>query len=132
MSDQGKLHNLKLLKARRRQLRHQLTPAEARLWKGLQHRKLLGKKFRRQHSVGYYILDFYCPECRLAIELDGDIHCRGGKPEYDKKREEFLNSLAIEVLHIENNLVFESNEQVLDAIKRRLVESQLQPPPSVY
>jgi very-short-patch-repair endonuclease len=51
-----------------------LTTAEAVLWKNLQGSRLDGKKFRRQHSVGKYVLDFYCPECRLAVELDGEAH----------------------------------------------------------
>jgi len=57
-----KLNNNPTLKSRRRQLRTTLTPAEARLWKQLQNRKLAGRKFRRQHSVGRYFLDFYCPQ----------------------------------------------------------------------
>jgi very-short-patch-repair endonuclease len=60
-------HNLKWLEVRRRKLRNELTPAEARLWKYLRRSQLSGKKFRRQHSIGYYILDFYCPGARVAI-----------------------------------------------------------------
>jgi len=66
-----KIHNRKSMKEIRRHLRHSLTPAEAALWKGLKGSKLEGKKFRRQHSIGNYVVDFYCPECKLAIELDG-------------------------------------------------------------
>jgi len=63
------LHNLKHLKQTRKNLRNALTPAEATLWKYIQNSKVEGKKFRRQHSVGNYILDFYCPSEKLAIEL---------------------------------------------------------------
>ena len=69
-----KIHNRKYLKEIRRILRKNLTPAEALLWKALQKSQLDGKKFRRQHSVGNYILDFYCPAEKIAIELDGMPH----------------------------------------------------------
>ena len=68
------IHNRDVLKSRRRELRHSLTPAEAALRKSLQRSQLCGKKFRRRHSVGPFILDFYCPECRVALELDGQAH----------------------------------------------------------
>src|SRR2546430_11027834 len=65
------VHNVARLKPRRRELRRRLTIAEARLWNHLKESSLRGRKFRRQHSVGPYILDFYCPGERLAVELDG-------------------------------------------------------------
>ncbi|MHA6250128.1 endonuclease domain-containing protein [Pontibacter sp. CAU 1760] len=64
------LHNRKYLKENRRELRHNLTPAEAELWKHLQGSQLAGRKFRRQHSIGNFILDFYCSSEKMAIELD--------------------------------------------------------------
>ena len=66
-----RIHNKIELKPYRKALRKDLTPAEAFLWKYLQNRKLEGRKFRRQHSVGNYIADFYCSSERLVIELDG-------------------------------------------------------------
>ncbi|MBT8319810.1 MAG: DUF559 domain-containing protein, partial [Gramella sp.] len=69
-----RIHNKKYLERFRKKLRKSLTPAEATLWKHLQNRKLKGRKFRRQHSIVNYIIDFYCPEERLAIELDGQGH----------------------------------------------------------
>ncbi len=68
------LHNRKYLKENRKMLRSNLTPAEAELWKHLKSSQLYGRKFRRQHSIGNFILDFYCPSEKLAIELDGQIH----------------------------------------------------------
>jgi very-short-patch-repair endonuclease len=65
------VNNRPELKQIRRELRHNLTPAEATLWRCLQNKQLAGRKFRRQHSVGSYVLDFYCPSEMLAIELDG-------------------------------------------------------------
>ena len=68
------LINTPPLKNRRRELRNNPTPAEAILWKYLQRRQILGKKFRRQYSIGRYIVDFFCVECDIAIELDGAPH----------------------------------------------------------
>ena len=66
--------NLKEKKELRKQLRNNATPAERKLWKALQGKKLDGFKLRRQHSIDRYILDFFCPTANLAIELDGDSH----------------------------------------------------------
>lgn len=68
-----RFNNLICLKKNRKELRKNLTLAEAKLWSFLKNSQL-GHKFRRQHSLGYYILDFYCPKARLAIELDGSPH----------------------------------------------------------
>ena len=65
------IRNRKDLKPQRRTLRNDGTAAEAVLWGYLKERQILGMKFRRQESIGPYIVDFYCPECRLVIELDG-------------------------------------------------------------
>jgi len=115
-----KIHNRKSMKEIRRNLRHSLTPAEATLWKALQGSKLAGKKFRRQHSVGNYVVDFYCPECKLAIELDGEKHFNSLASECDLRRTEFLKRYDIEVLRFENRAVFEHSEGVLEAIRRHL------------
>lgn len=80
-------------------------------------RTLAGKKFRRQHSVGFYILDFYCPAERLCIELDGAEHFTGSGMAYDEERTLFLKSLNIRVLRFENKEVFEALNSVLDRIK---------------
>ena len=90
------------------------------MWKNLQGSRLDGKKFRRQHSVGKYVLDFYCPECRLAVELDGEAHFTSIRAEYDVARDEFIRSLKIRTVRFENRLVFENLESVLETIKERL------------
>ena len=99
------------------------TPAESRLWKWkcLQGSQLGDKKFRRQHSVGSYILDFYCPACKLAVELDGSDHLHSWTAEKDAKRTEFLSSLEIRVLRFENRWVFENLQAVLDEIRQHLL-----------
>ena len=68
------IYNSALKKYQRTELRNASTAVEAILWTSLQGRKLGGKKFRREMSIGPYIVDFYCPECRLAVELDGARH----------------------------------------------------------
>lgn len=119
-----RIHNRKSTKEIRRNLRHSLTPAEAALWKALQGSKMAGQKFRRQHSIGNYVVDFYCPECKPAIELDGERHFNSIASEYDLRRTEFLNRCHIRVLQFEDRAVFEHPEGVLEAIRKH------RPPPS--
>jgi very-short-patch-repair endonuclease len=111
------INNKPALKPFRKKLRKRLTPAEATLWKFLQRSQLEGRKFRRQHSVGNYILDFYCPEEKLCVELDGAGHFTDAGIEYDKERTAYLNSLNINVVRFENKMVFKSLEAVLEEIK---------------
>lgn len=101
----------------RRDLRKNLTPAEAAFWNLIKNSKLNGRKFRRQHSVGNYILDFYCSSEKLAIELDGAGHYSPAGDAYDRERNTYLASEGIVVLRFENRLVFEETEWVLDVIR---------------
>src|SRR5690242_19757852 len=109
-----RLHNVKQLKEKRGELRSALTPAEALLWKSLQHSQLSGKKFRRQHSIDRHIVDFYCPGCRLAIELDGDSHFTESGAEYDTARTEFLTKRGVRVLRFENREIFDNFDLVIE------------------
>jgi len=111
-----RLHNLPSSKNRRRALRSRLTPAESLLWVHLQHRQVQGRKFRRQHSVGITILDFYCPAENLAVELDGASHDHEAAQDRDAQRSEFLRRVGIRVLRFENREVRENLEGVLKAI----------------
>ncbi len=119
------IHNLKSLKSRRKSLRNSLTPAEAILWKNLQRSQLEGMKFRRQHSIGSYIVDFFCPECRLAIELDGEGHFNSFKAEYDSRRTAYLSKLNVRVLRFENRAVLDNVQGVLETIRTSLTERQI-------
>jgi very-short-patch-repair endonuclease len=112
------LNNVKYLKDYRKELRNNLTPAEATMWKYLQNSRLDGKKFRRQHSVGNYILDFYCPSEKLAIEVDGNSHDDDSAQIYDEQRTAFLNSKGIQVIRFENAEVFESEELICEEIRK--------------
>jgi very-short-patch-repair endonuclease len=110
------IHNRKELEHFRKSLRNNLTSAEATLWKYLKG-KQLGKKFRRQHSVDNYIIDFYCATERIAIELDGEQHFTEEGMKYDAERTAYLNSLNIKVFRFENVRVFEDLQNVLAEIK---------------
>jgi very-short-patch-repair endonuclease len=111
-----RVRNLPTLKTFRSQLRHRLTPAEATLWKSLKNSQLEGRKFRRQHSIGKYILDFFCPAERLAIELDGEVHFSESAMARDHERKLFLAQHGIKVIRFENRAVFEEYEAVLARI----------------
>ena len=114
------LHNRKYLKEHRRALRSNLTPAEAELWKHLKSSKLEGRKFRRQHSIGNYILDFYCPSEKLGIELDGQVHFHSAAEQADIERDQILQNSGIRVLRFENADVFENLAALLQEIRNHL------------
>jgi very-short-patch-repair endonuclease len=112
------IHNSPDMKPIRKPLRNEATPAERELWNVLRQSNLGGYKFRRQHSVGRYVVDFYCPLERLAIELDGDSHFTDEAIDYDRERTAFLNSLNIRVLRFFNTDVHEN----IDAVSERILE----------
>lgn len=118
MTAQNKNHNLPHLIERRKELRRRLTPAEASFWKVLKGKKFGDRKFRRQHSVGKYVLDFYCPEEKLAVGLDGKVHYNEVADEYDYKRRLYLQDQGIRVLRFENKWVFEEPDWVLHIIEK--------------
>ena len=107
----------------RNELRKSLTSAEAVLWKCLQKRQLLGKRFRRQFGIDRYIVDFYCPECRLAIELDGLGHFEINVDSYEAKRTKYLENCGIRILRFEHKIIFENLDAVLESIKAGIKES---------
>jgi len=100
-----------------RDLRRTETEAEILLWKFLRNRKLKGKKFRRQHPLADYILDFYCHECKLAVELDGNHHRVKDQKEYDRARTQALNEFDIKVIRFWNHEVINETEKVLEKIE---------------
>ncbi len=101
-----------LMTARARRLRGKMTDAEARLWRALRRDQLNGHHFRRQHPVGPFTLDFYCPSLRLAIELDGGQHAAQQK-QADERRTRFLPEKNIAVVRYWNNDVFGNFQGVL-------------------
>ena len=118
------IFNLKSKKEPRKDLRRNGTTAEAVLWKYLQKRQIQGKKFRRQASVGPYFVDFYCPECRVVVELDGAPHFRLTSAEYQEERSKYLESLGIQIVRFENYIVFRNPEAVIETIRLALAERE--------
>ena len=110
------LYNQKILKDRRKELRNNQTEAEKILWNHLKKKQTAKLKFVRQYSVGPYILDFYCPKLRLAIELDGSQHGEKDALLYDKDRNNYLESINIKTIRFWNNDVIKSPDIVLDQI----------------
>ncbi len=110
-------HNKKYLKRNRKELRNNLTSAEATLWSMLKNKKLGGRKFRRQQSIDNFIVDFYCPKEKLIIELDGDIHFNPICENADYLRDKILKNYGFKVLRFENKVVFQQPEIILNAIK---------------
>jgi len=85
-----------------RELRQPQTPAEATLWQHLRNRNLV-YKFRRQYPVDFFIIDFYCAQAKLLIEIDGESHLKKGQQDYDQARTQYLEALGYKVLRLSNN-----------------------------
>ncbi|MES2478102.1 MAG: DUF559 domain-containing protein [Bacteroidota bacterium] len=121
MNNSQNINNQKHLKQFRKTLRSNLTPAEAKLWLCLKNKQLDGKRFRRQFSIGNYILDFYCPEQKIAVELDGKHHFTPEGRMIDDERDLFLSAQGIRVLRFENIRVFQQLENLLEEIKMNFI-----------
>ena len=107
--------NLKYQKQIRSQLRTNMPKPEEVLWQRIR-RKQLGVKFRRQHGIGRYIVDFYCTELNLVIEIDGNSHFSDEGKEKDAMRDAFLEALGIKVLRFTNEEVMKQTESVLEKL----------------
>jgi very-short-patch-repair endonuclease len=99
-----------------RKLRRRLTPPEARLWFAIKDRKLEGLKFRRQHPIGQYVLDFYCPAARLAVEVDGQGHEHPEQIEADERRTRWLGTRGVRVMRVVAEEVRVNLDGVLESI----------------
>ncbi len=104
----------------RQKLRNNAAKPEILLWKGLQHKRLDGYKFRRQYGVGNYILDFYCPVVRLAVEIDGESHNSEDAQEYDTMRTAYLNGFNIIVIRFRNEDILNDPDGVLEQIRKEI------------
>ena len=118
---------------KRRLLRHNLPKPEILLWLQLKSKQLGGHKFKKQYSVGRYVLDFYCPIKKVAIEIDGEYHNTNEMKEYDRERGLFIESFGIMILRFTNTEVENNIENVLYKIKQTLekrvkISSTLSPP----
>ena len=112
------------LKEFARQLREQQTEPESTIWFLLRDRRFQGLKFRRQHAVPPYVLDFYCEELKLTVELDGGQHNADSEQVRDEQRSAYLNSLGIEVVRYWNHDVLNRIEDVLQDLMQRVSSRQ--------
>lgn len=113
------LNNIKILYNRRKELRNNSTQEEILLWSRLKNSQL-GSKFRRQHSIGGYIVDFYCPSKNLVIEIDGLQHFTKQNKEYDELRTKFLEGLDIKVIRFNNTEINKNLNLVIEKIKENI------------
>ncbi len=113
------IFNILKLKDRRESLRLGQTPEEVLLW-GKIRREQLGFKFRRQHSIGGYITDFYCPQKKLVIEIDGLQHLNKEAKEYDQERTYYFSGLDIKVLRFTNAEINKDINGVILKIQKQL------------
>lgn len=120
MKNKKPRHNLKMYLHYRKELRNNSTRAEYILWFYLKDKKLNNVKFRRQHSIDHYILDFYCPSKKLAIEVDGGYHLLEDQKQYDKVRDSYLKRYGIQVIRFENELIYHHIDDVLKEISYHL------------
>ena len=116
-------------KGKRRSLCKRMPRAEVLLWSKLRGQQLSGLRFRRQYSVGPYVLDFYCPEAKLAVEVDGDIHFGDGAEERDAERQLYIGSFGIRFIRCTNEDVYKNIEGVLEEIERVGLERRVRANP---
>ncbi|MDH4027725.1 MAG: endonuclease domain-containing protein [Nitrospirota bacterium] len=110
----------KKLKQLSRNLRNNMTDAERLLWSGIRRKQLKGSQFYRQKIIGNYIADFYCPEFKLVIEVDGGQHYDSKNREYDSIRDAYMKEAGITVIRFSDRDVLMDLEAVLEEIWKRL------------
>ena len=108
------------IKSRALSMHKRPTHAEIVLWQFLRGKQMRGFRFRRQHPVGRYIVDFYCRRARLAVEVDGSSHLSKVAAEYDHQRTQFLNDLGLSVLRVRNEQGIYETDAVLNTIAEHL------------
>jgi very-short-patch-repair endonuclease len=94
-----------------------MTGAEARLWSRLRAKQFHGLKFRRQHGIGPYIVDFYCPDRSLIIEVDGDVHAEEYRIKKDRQRAAYLHALGLQVIRYTNDDILTNLDGVLEDLE---------------
>lgn len=119
-----KYNNLSIAKHHRKRLRKEQTKAEKILWGKLRN-KQLGYKFRRQHSFGKYILDFYSPTLLLGIEVDGSIHGRTSQKTHDEIRTKYLEDNLITMIRFRNEKIYKELDSVVVAISSEIKKQEV-------
>lgn len=104
-------------KSKRRRLRREQTTAEKLVWRFLRNRRTKNFKFRRQYSVDKFVIDFYSPELKLAVEIDGDVHDLPTQKEHDIMRQSYLESFGIKFIRIRNEELFANTDKALGRIE---------------
>lgn len=112
-----KFFNINKNKELRKELRNNQPKAEQLLWKKLKAKRFLDLKFRRQHGIGPFVVDFYCSELRLVVEIDGDSHFNDESLLKDNSRTAFIEKEGIEVLRFTNTDVYKNIDSVLEELK---------------
>jgi type I restriction enzyme, R subunit len=115
------------LKVLARELRRNQTTAEAIFWNAVKNRKFLNLKFRRQHQIGLYIVDFYCPEYGIVVELDGEIHHLAVNKQKDKERDLSLKVQGYKVFRFLNDRILNDLDYVLNELSEYI--SSIPPSP---
>ncbi len=115
-------YNKKKEQKRRRYLRKNMPKSEVLLWTKLKNRQMHGERFLRQYGVDQYVLDFYCPRLKLAIEIDGDSHFMPGAKEQDKARQKYIEAFGIQFLRFTNTDVCENLDGVCQVIFNKIEE----------
>lgn len=103
-----------------KELRNKMTDAESVLWESLRNKQFLGLKFRRQHPVSRFIVDFYCHKYKLVIELDGNIHDLSDVKTNDNNRENELKEFGLKILRLKNIEITNNLSKSLDKIKKEI------------
>ena len=115
---QGRTRNATaVLTALARQYKKEMTPAERALWQAVRNRKLDNLRICRQYAVGTFILDFYCPTLRLAIEVDGSVHDDPAVAEHDRLRQDLIEQYGWGVLRLRNETILNDLPAALDQIR---------------
>ena len=115
------IYNKKFETEKRKNLRSNLNLAERLLWARLKERQLEGYKFRRQYGFGPYVVDFYCPELKIAVEIDGVTHFLSkGTKIYDEKRQKYIENYGVKFIRISNQQVLKSPDDALELIRQEI------------
>lgn len=128
-----KIYNREYLKNNQKFLRTIMTKSEVVLWKNLKGKQFLNLKFRRQFGIGNYIVDFYCPEIKLVIEVDGSTHYEEEVFEKDLKKDEYIQKFGINLFRINSEEIFNNLKEVLFRLENicNEIKSKTSPHPSL-
>jgi very-short-patch-repair endonuclease len=113
--------NKKIELEKRKKLRKAETYVERIMWMHFRNRQILGYKFRRQYSVDHFVIDFYCPELKLAVELDGDVHNLPEQKEYDIARQRYLEKFGIKFIRITNEEFLGNPNKAFGKIEKKII-----------